>query len=115
MAIDAARSNDQPITRQDGGAGTDQEVNVLTHIGIACAPDAGDTPLFDADVALENPQYGIENNGVGEDKIKLAFSSQPRVCHQPIAHRFAESGQHLVTIGGVVAFDADVQVGVAQA
>ena len=72
--VDRARCGDQPLAvAHRGAAGDDQAgIDAIHDGGIAGLAEADDAAVTDAEVALDDPEHGIDNDDVAKQEIQRA-------------------------------------------
>ena len=69
MGVDATGSGDESVAVDDHGARTDDDIDIRRGVGVACAADAADAPLADADASDTHTVNGIEDHDVCDDEV----------------------------------------------
>ena len=70
--VDRARRRDQPFAvAHRGAAGDDQPgIDAVHDGGIAGLAEADDAAMADAEVALDDPEHGIDDDDIAEQEIQ---------------------------------------------
>ncbi len=76
MRVDAAGGDDFAFARDRFRARADDDVDAGLHIGIAGLADAGDAPVLQADIGLDDAPM-VEDQRVGDDGIDRALRARP--------------------------------------
>ncbi len=113
MGVDAAGGEDAALAGDGLGAGTDDDVHARLHVGVAGLADAGDAPVLDADVGLDDAPV-IEDQGVGDDRVHHLGAGALALAHA-VADHLAAAELHLLAVDRAVVLDLDPQLGVAEA
>ena len=114
VRVDAAGGGDQPLARDDFGAGADDQRHARLHVRVAGLADAGDAPVADADVGLDDAPV-VQDQRVGDDGVQGAAGARGLGLAHAVADHLAAAELHLLAVDGEVALDLDPQLGVAQA
>src|SRR5438094_646562 len=83
-------------------------------VGAPGGPDTGEHAVLDADVRLEHPEHGIDDDHVADDEIELRGGCGAIAHHQARPHGLAPPAEDLVAVARLVALDQREQVGVAE-
>src|SRR6185436_4014440 len=113
VRVDPARRQQASLAGDDLRARTDLDVDTRLHVGIPGLADAGDPPLLDADVRLDD-STDVEHDRVGDHRVGGDAAAALALAHA-VADHLAAAELHLLAVDRVVALDLDHQVGVGQA
>src|ERR1700682_2323640 len=102
--VDRARRCDQPLAVAYGcAAGYDQaRIDAVHDGGIAGLADPDDAAMADAEIALDDPDDGIDHDDVAQQEIQRALRAGDPGHPDPIAEGLAATVQAFVAIDGVV-------------
>ena len=114
VRINAAGSEDLALTRDDLGAGTDDDIDARLHVGIAGLADFEDAAVLDGDVCLHDPPM-IDNQRIGNNGIHRPLRLGELRLPHPVANDLAAAEFHFLTVDRQVAFDLDNQIGIGEA
>ena len=114
MRVDRARGGDQPLAGDDRGAGADDDVDAVLHVGVAGPADAADATLADADRHLADATGRVDDDDVGDHDV-ARVAHRRRLQQQAVASGLGEAGEELVAALLRVVLDLDDQAGVAEA
>ena len=95
MGVDATGRDQESVGVDHHGSRADDDVDIGGDIGVAGLADAGDTPLPDADARHADPVDGIEDDGVGEQRI-AGLLGRYRPQSDAVPARLGESDSELV-------------------
>ena len=115
VGVDGAGRGDQPVRHVALGVGADDEIDAVADRRAAGAPDARDAAVLDADVRLDDAQGGVDDEGAGEDDVKLRGAGGVVPLGHPGAEVLGVAPDGLVAAGGAVLLDLHPEVRVAQA
>ena len=116
VGIQAAGRHNQSLARQRLGGSTHRHPrgNAVHHAGISRFADAGDFPVLDADISLENSRV-IHHQGIGDHQVQITGRAGGfhRLTHA-VSEGLAASEFALVSVCGIILFHLNHQAGVRQ-
>ena len=115
--VDAARRRDQPLRIADRGrsAAEQRGVHPVHHRRVAGLADAGDEALLDADIALDDTQDWIDDDGVGDQHVERARCAvEPGDEADAVPQSLAAAVQALLAQHAVVVLDLGQELAVAE-
>ena len=115
--VDRARRCDQPLAvAHRGAAGDDQAgIDAVHDGGIAGLAEADDAAMADAEVALDDPEHGIDDDDVAEQEIQRPVRAGDAGHADAVAQGLAAAVQAFVAVDRVVLRHHGRQRGVAEA
>src|SRR5712664_4399109 len=113
VAVEASRSEDFALARDNVGAGTDDDSHAGLDIRIAGLADGADIPFLDGDIGLYDPPM-IDDQRIGDDGIGRALLVGGLGLAHAVADHLAAAEFHLLAIDGEILFDLDDEIGVGQ-
>ena len=69
MTIDATWGSYQTSGGDNVGVRAQYKVNSIHDVWVPGPPDSSDQAIFDADVALEDTEHGIDDDGTNDDAV----------------------------------------------
>ena len=94
------------ITHRRAGADDQARVDAVHHRRIARLADADDLAVLHAEVALHDPDDGIDDGRVAKEKVERALGIGQTGRHaEPVAQGLAAAVQAFVAIDGIVLLD----------
>ena len=94
---------------------TMSRIDAVHRLRVARLADAGDPAVLDPDVALDDPDHGIDHQHVGDHEVERAIRRGDRAVRtQAVAQRLAAAEHALVARHEKVALDLGPQLGVAE-
>ena len=115
--VDGAGRGDQILAMGDQGRRPAHEggVDAVHRVGIAGLADADDSPLAHADVALHDPDDGVDRERVVDHEVERAVGVAPRRLHpHPVPVALAAARRQLLAGNQPVLGDVGHEAGVAQ-
>ena len=106
VAVDAAGGGDQAFAGDGLGTGADDDVHAWLDVGIAGLADAGDAPVLDADVGLDDAPV-IDDQCIGDHGIDRTLGLSPLRLAHAVADHLAAAEFHFLAIKRMVALDLD--------
>jgi len=113
VGIDAARGQNLSFAGDGFGAGTDDDVYPRLHVRITGLSDAGDAPVLDADVGLDDTPV-VQDQGVGDDHVHHVMGAALALSHA-VADHLAAAELYLVAVDGAVLLHLDPERRICQA
>ena len=115
--VDRAGRCDQPLAiAHRRAAGNDQAwIDAVHDGGIAGLAEADDAAVSDAEVALDDPEHGIDDDDIAEQEIQRALRAGDPGHADAVAKRLAAAVQAFVAVDRVVPLDDRGQRGVGRA
>ena len=114
MAVDAAGREQHALARDDLGRGADRDRDAWLYVGVAGLAERPDAAVFQAHVGLHDPQHGVHDDGVRDDRVGDLGAEPLRLPHA-IADDLAAAERDLFAVGREVPLDADPELGVGEA
>mmetsp|Transcript_11918 Transcript_11918/g.25924 ORF Transcript_11918/g.25924 Transcript_11918/m.25924 type:complete len:507 (-) Transcript_11918:121-1641(-) len=108
MSFVGGRSHDHQLPPRS-------ERHAVHEVGIARLADVVDAISLDPDVGLDDPQRGVEDDGVGDDAIEGEGGGDGGHLSHSLAEGLAPAEFALVAVVGEVGFDAEEEGGVSEA
>src|SRR5262245_48730464 len=109
MRVDAAGGDNLAFASDQLGPGSDNDVDVGLHVGIASLADGGNAAIRNGNIGLHNPPV-IENERIGDHRINCAFSAGTLRLTHAVADDFPASKLHLLAVGRKIPFHLDDEV-----
>ena len=105
--VDQPGCDDPALDREDVGVRADDQPGRDVHrVRIAGLADADDLPVEHADVALDDAQDRIDQDGVRHDHVERPVGAlEARHLAHPVADRLAAAEDQLVTVGREIGLD----------
>ena len=102
--VDRARRRDQPLAvAHRGAAGDDQAgIDAVHDGGIAGLAEADDAAMADAEVALDDPEHGIDDDDVAEQEIQRPLGAGDAGHADPVTQGLAAAVQAFVAVNRVI-------------
>jgi hypothetical protein len=118
VAVDSTGGEDAPLPGDHFRGRTDDHGDAVLKERISRVAQAGDAPVFDADIGFDDSRDGVDDERVGDDEVKrLVGQGQGRLPHA-VADDFATAEFHLIAVAAVfrnqVAFHFDPQIGIGE-
>ncbi len=114
VAVEAAGGQDLALARDRLGRRADDDVDAGLRVGIARLADAGDPPVLDTDVGLDDAPV-VEDQGVGDHGVDRALLAGPLRLAHAVADHLAAAELDLLAVDRAVVLDLDEQLGVGEA
>jgi len=107
MSFVGGRSHDHQLPPRS-------ERHAVHEVGIARLADVVDAISLDPDVGLDDPQRGVEDDGVGDDAIEGEGGGDGGHLSHSLAEGLAPAEFALVAVVGEVGFDAEEEGGASE-
>src|SRR2546427_483987 len=83
VRVDRAGRNEQAVAGDRPGPGTDRQVDAVHDVRVAGPSDTHDAAVLDADVGLDDPDQGIDDDRATDHGVELALGRRAAVLAHP--------------------------------
>ena len=112
MGINATGRQNTAFARDHFSPRANDDIDTILNIGVARLANAVNTSCLDPHIRLDDAPV-VQNQGVGDHQIQRGFVGHLTLAHA-VADHLATAEFHFVAVGGVVLFDLNPELGVAQ-
>src|SRR2546421_10306550 len=105
-----AGSDEQAMTGDRPGPRADSQVDAVHDVRVAGPSDTHDAAVLDADVGLDDPDQGIDDDRATDHGVELALGRRAVVLAHPRPEVLRVAPENLIGRFGQVVFDPDPEI-----